>query len=160
MSLEIPRAIHTRALVCEPPGNNDGITRGSEATRLLRSTFMGRCNHPKRICWISRENHCPSNSLICPREPRTNQGGAIVRNLTSKFIWALGHELMIWAEGPTFSPTKALAQAHNNYQSELGVVRILKKRTTYAPLTCCSGNNFRALYTCPVTSPFKCLAEP
>ena len=142
-----------RASVCEPPSNNDGRTKGSKTTRLLRSAFMDRCNHPKCICWISRANHCLSDSLIRPWEPRTNQGGAIVRHLTSKFIWALGHELMIWVGGPTFSPKKAPAQTHNNYQSELSVVRILKKRTTYVPLTCCSGNHFRALYTCPVTSP-------
>ena len=76
---------------------------------------MDRRNHPKRIRWISRANHHLSDSLIRPREPRMNQGGAIVRHLASKFIWTLGCELMIWARGPTFSPTKALTQAHNNY---------------------------------------------
>ena len=149
-----------RASVCEPISNDDGRTRRSEATRLLRNAFMDRYNHPRRTRWISRANHCLFDSLIRRREPRTNQGGAIVRHLMSKFIWVLGHELMIWAGGPTSSPTKAQFQAHNDYQSKLGVVRILGKRTADAPLACCPRNHFRALYPCSVTSPFKCSAEP
>ena len=156
MTLEIPRAINTRASVYESLGNNDRRIRRSKATRLLRNAFMDRCNHTKRPRWISRANHCLFDSLIRPRLIK----GAIVQHLTSKFIWALGHELMIWAGGPTFSPTKASAQVHNNYQSKLGVFWVLGKRTAGAPLACCPRNHFRALYTCPVTSPFECSTEP
>ena len=160
MALDIPRATNTRALVCELTDNNDGRTRRFEATRLLRNALMDRCNRPKRTRWISQTNRCLFGSLIHPREPWTNQEGAIVRHLTSKSIWALGHELMIWARGPTSIPLSIPPQAHNNKDSKLDICRTLEKLTAGAPLTYYSENHPRAIYTCPDISPFECSAKP
>ena len=53
----------------------------------------------------------------------------IVRPLTSKSIWALGHGSIVWPRGPTSVPLRIPARAHNNYEPKLGVVQILEKRT-------------------------------
>mgnify|MGYP000954979955 CR=1 FL=1 len=96
---------------------------------LLRNALMNLCNRPKHTHWVSRANCCLSSSLIHPRKPRTNQGGANVRPLTSKFIWALGHGSIVWPRSPTSVLLGILTRAHNNYESKLGVDQILEKWT-------------------------------
>ena len=53
----------------------------------------------------------------------------IVRPLTSKSIWALGHGSIVWPMGPTSVLLGIPTRAHNNYEPKLGVVQILEKKT-------------------------------
>ena len=129
-TLEIPKATNTHASNYEPTYNNNGLTRRSDATRLLRNALMNLYNRPKHTHWVLSGNYCHSGFLIRPRKPRTNQGGANVRPLTSKSIWALGHGSIVWPRDPTFVPIGIPARAHNNYEPNLGVVQIPEKRTT------------------------------
>ena len=76
----IPTYRHTRAaLVCEPSDNDDNWVNGQ-----MQCAFWGRINgylnRPMPTHWASRIAFCPLDSLIRPREPNTNQGGANVQS--------------------------------------------------------------------------------
>ena len=108
----MPRAVHTRASVCEPSGNNDCKATGSEVTRLLRSTFMDRCNPQAHPLGFSSKT-LPLWLLDLSLGPKDeSRGGYCTTPKRLSSYWALDHESMIWAKDLIFTSTKAPAQTH------------------------------------------------
>ena len=75
----IPIYCHTRAVSVHEPLDNDGGWANSQAWRAFWGHVNGFLNHPVFTHWTFELAICPLDSLICPRELSTNQGGANVR---------------------------------------------------------------------------------